>query len=107
MARCTFVLPVLLVQGLWRASAPGTAPGTTWRRAKGSALVGFWWAAFLVSVVTAFSVNDGSKLEDVKNADNVVSLGAAGSLVAAILAILVVVQLTRRFDERRAEELGV
>jgi hypothetical protein len=101
-----FVIPVMIVQGLWRASAPGTGPGTAWRKTKGSVLVGFWWAAFLLSIVSAFSVGDDGKLDDVKSADGVVSLGALGSLVAAILAILVVVQLTRRFDERRAEELG-
>ena len=100
------MIPVMLVQGLWRATAPGTAPGTDWRRAKGSALVGFWWAAFLVSIGSAFSVGDDARLDEVKDADSVVALGAFASVVASVLAIFVVVHLTRRFAARRAEELG-
>jgi FtsH-binding integral membrane protein len=101
-----FVIPVMIIQGLWRASAPGTAPGTTWRDAKGSGLVIVWWIAFLGSTVASFTFNDNNKLNDVKVADTVGAVGAAASVVAAVLAISVVVQLTRRFDERRVDELG-
>jgi len=99
------VLPIIVIQGLWRASAAGTRPGTTWRSAKGSALVVFWWLTFIVSFVSG-TAGDDATLDEVKVADTLTAVGAVASVVAAVLAILVVVQLTRRFNARRAEELG-
>jgi len=99
------VLPIIVIQGLWRASASGTRPGTTWRSAKGSALVVFWWLTFIVSFLSG-TAGDDATLDEVKFADTLTAVGAVASVVAAVLAIFVVVQLTRRFNERRAEELG-
>jgi hypothetical protein len=99
-----FVIPVLIFQDLWRASSPGARPGE-WRKERGSGLVGVWWALFVVSALGT-NLIDGDEADtfaDLKNQNQVLIAAFAVSTIAAALAIAVVVQLTRRFDERRAE----
>ena len=62
-----FVIPVMIFQGFWRATAPGTRPGSAWTDGKGSALVGWWWGLFLVSNISGFSFGE----DQTRNADPV------------------------------------
>jgi hypothetical protein len=99
-----FVIPVLIFQDLWRASSAEARPGA-WRKVRGSGLVGIWWAAFVVGAVTsrAVSGDEADTLADLRDQNDVLVAGFVVSVVAAALAIAVVVQLTKRFNERRAE----
>jgi hypothetical protein len=101
------VLPVLMAQDLWRASDPGTHTeygASDWRRAKGSALIGCWWAAHIVSSMLAFrigapgEVDSMSDLHHLRDFDRVGGAAKLLSIVAAILLIAVVRQLTARQD---------
>jgi hypothetical protein len=97
------VIPVMIVQGFWRASSPDTGPGTVWTKRSRSALVGFWWVALILANFTYFTWNSNETLDDIRASDTVASVGSAFCVIAAVLAIPVVVQLTRRFNDRRAE----
>jgi hypothetical protein len=103
-----FVIPVLIFQDLWRASSAGARPGA-WRSEKGSGLVALWWVLFVVSAITTRFVDgdDADSLRDLKSQNQVLVAAFVVSVIAAVLAIAVVVQLTRRFDERRDEAPAV
>ena len=97
-----FVIPVLIVQDLWRGSERATLRGDpTWRRAPGSTLVGCWWAAWVVAAVLRFA-NSGAgldgrtSLDDIEASNTVALVGVVATGVAAILALLVVRALSRR-----------
>ncbi len=93
------VIPVLIVQDLWRASSPDARPGA-WRTGAGSGLVGLWWAVFVLGAIGRFvDADDAATLAELKTRNQILLAGSAVSLVAAALTIAVVVQLTRRFDE--------
>ena len=95
-----FVIPVLIVQDLWRASAPGARPGT-WRKERGSALIGFWWAAFLLGAVLMQATGeDDATLDELRTTNGAALAGVVATAIAAVLAVVLVVQLTRRFEER-------
>jgi hypothetical protein len=97
------VIPVLIFQGFWRATAPGTREGRAWTDGRGSALIGWWWGVFLVSNISGFSFGEDRTRDEIRTADTSAAVGSALRVVAVVLAIMVVVRLTRRFDERRAE----
>ena len=100
-----FVIPVLIVQDLWRASTPRSTPGSSWRSEKGSSLVGWWWALFVAAslVSRAGSGFDDDTIDGLRSSDQAALSGYLVLAVAAFLAIRVVIQLTRRFNDRRAE----
>jgi Domain of unknown function (DUF4328) len=96
-----FVIPVLIMQDLWRGSVRQTRRGAVaWRSASGSALVGFWWAAFLASIVrfsySGSGLHDSGSLDDIETSNTVALVGVVFSAIAAILALLVVRSLARR-----------
>ena len=96
------VIPVLIVQDLWRASEPGAPQGDpTWRRRSGSALVGWWWATHVASYLLVLR-GSGSNLEELRTADTVACLGAVTATAAAIL----LVQVVRRITSRQQLALG-
>ncbi|HEX5588492.1 MAG TPA: DUF4328 domain-containing protein [Acidimicrobiia bacterium] len=103
-----FVFPVLIVQDLWRGTTAGTGPGDGWRKERSSGLVWCWWALFLVGTGIGRFVNtdDSTTLSDLRQSNNTLLGGYVIMAIAAVLAIVVVVQLTRRFDARRAEALA-
>ena len=92
-----FVIPVLIMQDLWRSSDPHLSPEDGRRRPR-SALVGWWWAAFVVACWAARGADatDTSSLSDLRAADNNATLAVALLAVAAILAIAVVRSITAR-----------
>jgi hypothetical protein len=101
-----FVLPVLVIQDLWRgsdASIPRDDP--RWRIADRSWLVGWWWGLFVVPLVAfAGAPADQRHFKEaaVRGANLVALFGMLSAAGAAVLAILVV----RRLDARQMECLG-
>jgi hypothetical protein len=103
------VIPVLIVQDLWRGSSSDHARGDPgWRRASASALVGWWWAAWIVSIVRfAYSgsgLHSSSSLDDIETSNTVALVGVSLLAIAAVLALCVVRALSRRqLDTLRAQ----
>jgi len=94
------VIPVLVMQDLWRGSDPTIPHGDAgWRRAKGSALVGWWWAAYIVSSMRFLGGQDAQTFDDLENVrltDSLAGIGALAAIAAAVLLIFVVRRITRR-----------
>jgi hypothetical protein len=95
-----FVMPVLIIQDLWRgsdASIPRADP--RWRIADRSWLIGWWWGLFVVPVV-AFAgapADQRSFDETAARSANLLALfGMLCAAAAAVLAILVVGRLDAR-----------
>jgi Domain of unknown function (DUF4328) len=98
-----FVIPVLVMQDLWRGSDP-TVPRNDhrWKIGPRSALVGWWWAILLVSRIGGFGTSNElgpGALESIRSNNVRAGVGAALEIVAAILAILVVRAITDRQDQ--------
>jgi len=100
------VIPVLILQDLWRGSEAGTARGDpSWRSNRGSALIGWYWVAFLLSSMryglgrsnARFILRD--ELRDLRTHDTVALLGMIATIAAAILAIQVVRRIAARQEE--------
>ena len=96
----SLVIPVLVMQELWRGSDPSQPrAGNLWRQAKGSALVGWWWVAYLVMTLRFVSGGDAtteSELRRLRATDAVAGFGSLAAVAAAILLIFVVRRITRR-----------
>lgn len=94
------VIPVLVLQDLWRGSAAQIPRGDMrWRITDRSALVGWWWAALVVSIPRLSSGGDGtstSELDDLRTHAAIVLVCMLAGLAAAGLAILVVRRLAAR-----------
>jgi hypothetical protein len=103
------VIPLLIVQDLWRGATPSTPRGDPrWRSARGSWLVGVWWAAWLVSLLRYGASNaglhDGGSLDDLQTSNTVALVGVVATAIAAVLAASVVWTLSRRqLDTLRAQ----
>ena len=99
-----FVIPVLILQDLWRgsdASTPRNVP--TWRANRGSPLIGWYWGVFLVSIFTrtglgtsSASLFDNEELRELRNHDVVAVIGMLLTAVAAVLAIQIVRRIAAR-----------
>ena len=99
-----FVLPVLIMQDLWRgsdASVPRDHPD--WRQAPGSALIGVWWGLLVASVVGRFAsranANAAGEFEsfsDYRASNTLAVLATLLAIGAAVLAVSVVRRLARR-----------
>ncbi len=102
-----FVIPVLILQDLWRGSDPQTARSdTTWRSNKGSPLIGWYWATFLVSSLIRIggtSTNDDEfsrqYFDDIKSQDSRFLAGSVVAIAAAILGILMFRRIAQRQEE--------
>ena len=103
------VIPVLITQDLWRGSTPETRRGDpSWRSASGSALVGWWWAAWVVSSLrfaySGANFNDSGSLDDIETSNTVALVGVVVLAIAAVLALFVVRALAQRqLDTLRAQ----
>jgi hypothetical protein len=96
-----FVMPVLIIQDLWRGSDAAIPRGEArWRIADRSWLVGWWWGLFVVPIVAfAGSPVDRRDFDEAaaRGANLVALFGMLSAAAAAVLAILVV----RRLDARQ------
>ncbi|MBM3670613.1 MAG: DUF4328 domain-containing protein [Actinobacteria bacterium] len=107
-----FVIPVLVVQDLWRGSDSSVPPGDSrWKIGPRSALVGWWWAVSLLSVIRIYaggSTEADNRLSDIRASNVRAGIGSAFTIAAAVLAILVVRRITERQEEcRRVQQGGV
>ena len=100
-----FVIPVLIMQDLWRGGDPERPRAdANWRQSRGSGLIVWWWAMYLAALLVYVDRVDNDNdavntVADLKRANSVAALGAVFVVVAAILAILVVRRVTRRQDD--------
>jgi Domain of unknown function (DUF4328) len=99
-----FVIPVLVIQDLWRGSNVSIPRGDMrWRIADRSALVGWWWASWILSFLRVGTGADASdpatKIDALRASDALGIVGMGFGLAAAALAILAVRSLASRQEE--------
>jgi len=103
------VIPVMIMQDLWRGATPSTPRGDPrWRSARGSWLVGIWWTAWLLSLLrfgaSGAALRDNSSLSDIETGNTIALAGTIATAIAAVLAAVVVWTLSRRqLDTLRAQ----
>ena len=98
------VIPVLVMQDLWRATARGSDAGDSSRTRPGSALVGWWWAAVVTgAVLTRVRSGDVETIDELQRLDTLGIIGGIVTVVAAFLAIRLVRELTARLSTLRPE----
>ena len=103
------VIPVLIMQDLWRGAAPETPRGDPrWRSARGSWLIGVWWAVWVISLLRFAANNaglhDSGSLDDIETSNTIALVGVIATAIAAVLAAFVVWTLSRRqLDTLRAQ----
>jgi hypothetical protein len=95
------VIPVLIMQDVWRGSNVGGRRGElNWRATSGSALVAWWWVAWLASLVrftySGSGLHDSGSLDDIETSNTIALVGVVFLAIAAVLAILVVRAVSRR-----------
>jgi hypothetical protein len=95
------VIPVMLMQDLWRGATPEIPRGDpTWRRARGAVLIGLWWTVWLLSFARIFAgssrVDDHASLDSIETSNWVALVGVVVAAVAAVLAVFVVRALAQR-----------
>jgi hypothetical protein len=106
------VIPVLVVQDLWRGATPTTRRGDPqWRRARGSWLVAVWWAAWVVSLLRFGAVSSGfddlATLDDIETSNTIALVGVVATAIAGVLAAFVVWAMSRRqLDTLRAQRVA-
>jgi ABC-type Fe3+ transport system permease subunit len=95
-----FVIPVLMMQDLWRGSDADIARDAYWRESKRSALIGVWWAMWLLHLIRfagGGSADDETlDLDEIRSSNRVALVGFAFAIPAALFAIQVVRKLTQR-----------
>jgi hypothetical protein len=98
-----FVIPVLIMQDLWRGSNASIPRGDMrWRIANRSALVGWWWGTF---VLTFLRIGPGDGAADSVDLDQLRAtdfLGLFGMLFAAASAVLAILVVRRVADRQEA-----
>ena len=101
-----FVIPVLILQDLWRGSDPGSPrndPG--WRTTSGSALVAWYWVAHVISSARFLSegsdkkLRDLSELRDFRTHDSIAVVGVVATIASAVLGIQVIRRIASRQEE--------
>jgi Domain of unknown function (DUF4328) len=100
--------PKQMADDIWRVSDPRRAPGEGWRDAKVPSLLSWWWATFLLAGLLGNLAGSGgydaADISDLKASAIKFLVADAVSIVAAVLAILVVSRITER-QEARASRL--
>lgn len=99
--------PYQVMSEIWRGSSP-EAVGTndrTWERIPASPLLGFWWALWIIggfvgSFLLRSIFSEPEDLEQLRTYSVAVVVGDGIEIPAAILAILVVSQITSRQEEK-------
>lgn len=94
--------PKQIANDIWRGSKPGapTLHRDAWQSAPVPALLGVWWAAWIVATyvgnIAARAWFGNDTAEDVRAAATIDAVSLVVDIVAAVLAILVVRALTAR-----------
>lgn len=89
--------PCQVVQEMWKASNPEVPVRLSWGRASASALVGFWWASWLISnivsnIAARIFLNEETT-EALKAGTLIMIVADVLGIIAATLAILVIKQI--------------
>jgi hypothetical protein len=103
------VIPVLVIQDLWRGADARIERGDPrWRIADRSWLIGWWWGLFLVSLLTFTGTPIDRRdlaVAEVRGANLLAIVAMLCLAASAVLAVLVVKRLdTRQLDTRTAFE---
>jgi len=97
------VIPVLVVQDLWRGSDARIERGDPrWRIADRSWLVGWWWGLFLAALLTLRGAAIDRRELDLAQARGTNLLAIVGMLCVAASAVLGIL-VVKRLDERQTE----
>lgn len=104
----TWVIPILglfrpyqLVADVARGSQAAVDPATPWRLRPGIAIVGWWWAAFLVMslalnvLLPNAAIDAQAALESMRDSYQLVIVGLAASLPCSALGIIMVMRVAR------------
>jgi hypothetical protein len=106
------VIPVLIMQDLWRGSTSAVRRGDAgWRTASGSVLIACWWTAWVVSFLRFAASNaafgSNGSLDDIETSNTIALIAVVATAIAAALAVFVVRALARRqletLQSQRAE----
>ncbi len=101
--------PVQIAHDTWQASDPGLdGDPADWRSGARGTVVGWWWGAFLISGVVdrIASSRPTSTADEIVSADRMLIVSNLIDVLAAALAIVLVVTLTRRQAQARAARLA-
>lgn len=104
-----FFRPYQVMAELWRGSNPDVYPegGVDWKEGSVSALLAWWWGLWITSGLVGY-VGFGLGIDRVFDPDAILSstalqwdlFSSALAIPAGVLAILVVLQITRRQEEK-------
>jgi hypothetical protein len=98
-------IPLRIAQDLWRGADARTLGDPDWRRSRGSAICGWWWALFLLSRVPTFIASGRTRddaahaIETAKSTNSTLAVANLLTAGAAVLAIAFVLKLTNRQEE--------
>jgi hypothetical protein len=98
------VRPFQVVGEIWRAGGPSSTDELSWKNAPGSPLLGVWWFFWLVAnfagQISFRLASRAETIDSILTADYAILAADASSVVAAVLCLLVVKEITRRQDEK-------
>jgi hypothetical protein len=101
------VIPVLIFQDLWRGSDVSVDLSDPNQRApRGSSLVGWWWAAWLLSIGRVGTFPTTGDARALRTSDAVALGGYVFWIAAAVLLVRILRDLTRRQEACRGERPG-
>lgn len=118
----SFFRPKQIANDVWRGSERGVEVSAGWRSVEVAPLVHWWWGLFLAQgtliwvgqqltstgygKLTSFGGSIGSGLSQIRTGTTIEILGAILGIAAAIVAIMVVSQLSERLDLARQDALA-
>lgn len=102
-----YIIPMLTLMEMWKASDPAVPVGSDWRRGRGSPLVPVWFVLYSIIPLALFAGQIGStfdslggsedQLADQITGDPTLSIvGAAATVAAAAVFVVIVRSLTDR-----------
>ena len=103
-----FFRPYQVVAEVWRGSNPDVLSDVDWKRGSVSAVLGWWWGLWIVQNLSGSAGGYSFGFAGIFDWDLTPSSGAlqldlftsALTILAGVLAILVVLQITRRQEEK-------
>jgi len=106
------VVPVVVMDELWRASGGHDATGSRWQDRRLPAVVRWWWACWVTAVAIAVVTRGQSNpatagFSDVRSNAVALTVGATALAIAGALAVAVVRSVERRLGLARPYEADV
>jgi uncharacterized protein DUF4328 len=107
---CIFVIPWLMLQELWKGSAP-SPEGRTWRENRGLPLIPLWWLLYGIGGVLVASVQFGGRgastdLDDLAEFYDSAALWTVVSTAITIAAGICFIVIVRRLTARQRALTG-